>query len=748
MFRTLLVASLLTVALAPAQPLPRWTHLSSSHGDIPSPGPSKQQTGSLICEVTGDGVADFFVVTRVIGPAVTLFVRTATGWTKRVPEPDFLRIEAGGACGDVDGDGDNDIVFGADAGDNHIWWWENPAPDTGARWTRHVIKSSGANKHHDQIFADFDGDGREELVSWNQRAHALLFYEIPANPKGDAEWPVKKIFEWTGGEHEGLAAADINGDGVTDIVGGGRWFEHTADGEFQAHVIDEQFAFSRAAAGQLVGGGRPEVVFAPGDVNGPIRWYEWKDSNWVGHDLPDNDLLHGHSIGLGDVNGDGHNDIFSAEMGRWGSQQARQNPGARSRVFYGDGQGGFRQQTVSRGFGNHEARLGDLDGDGDLDILAKPYGWRTPRVDIWLNQSPAPRKLSLDRWERHVIDAEKPWRAVWIYPGDMNGDGRPDIVAGGWWYENPGDLADSWTRHDLGEPLKNAAAVSDFDGDGDLDVLGRTGEASKADPNFVWAQNDGAGAFTIHRNIPRAEGDFLQGVAVGLFSELHRRPSVALSWHRADQGIQMLEVPPNPVLDDWLWSRISPYSQDEQISIGDLDRDGDPDLYLGTWWLRNDNGGHWTSIQANPAEGLPDRNRLADINGDGKLDAVVGYESSRAPGKLAWYQVPARTEEEWTEHEIAQVIGPMSMDVGDVDQDGDFDVVLGQHNLIDPTQSKLLIYENADGAGGSWTVHDASAGDEHHDGSQLVDLDGDGDLDIISLGWTHPRVVIYENKAR
>ncbi len=741
---------LLLVLAAPlltAQPLPRWSHLSSAHGDLPSPGPSPQQTGSLICDVSGDGVADFFVVARVIGPAVTLFERTGGGWAKRIPEPDFLRIEAGGACGDVDGDGDNDVVFGSDAGDNHLWWWENPSPDLGRRWTRHVIKASGGRKHHDQMFADFDGDGRQELVSWNQRGHALLFYEIPANPKGDAEWPVKKIYEWSGEEHEGLAAADINGDGVTDLVGGGRWFEHTSGGAFTAHLIDDEFRFSRAAAGQLVEGGRPEVVFAPGDVNGPIRWYEWKDNQWVGHDFQHNDLLHGHSIGLGDVNGDGHADVFSAEMGRWGSQQARQNPAARSRVYYGNGKGAFRMQTVSHGFGNHEARLGDLDGDGDLDILAKPYNWRTPRVDIWINESPAPQPLSLDRWERHVIDSEKPWRAVWIYPGDIDGDRRPDIVAGGWWYRNPGDLTGEWVRSDLGEPLKNAVAVFDFDGDGDLDVLGRTGEGSKADPNFVWAENDGSGSFAVRRNIPRAEGDFLQGVAVGRFSDYHRRPAVALSWHRADQGIQLLEAPPNPSADDWKWSRISEFSQDEQISLADLDRDGDGDLYLGTWWLRND-GGHWSAVQANPAEGLPDRNRLADINGDGRLDAVVGYESSRAPGKLAWYEAPGRTEGEWTEHEIAQVIGPMSLDVGDVDRDGDFDVVLGQHNLIDPSQSKLLIYENLDGTGGAWKAHEASAGDEHHDGSQLADLDGDGDLDIISLGWTHPRVIVYENKAR
>jgi hypothetical protein len=82
-----------------------------------------------------------------------------------------------------------------------------------------------------------------------------------------------------------------------------------------------------------------------------------------------------------------------------------------------------------------------------------------------------------------------------------------------------------------------------------------------------------------------------------------------------------------------------------------------------------------------------------------------------------------------------------------MDGDGDVDVVVGEHNLSNPSSAKLYVFENSDGQGTSWTEHVVYTGDEHHDGAQVVDIDGDGDLDIISIGWGHGRVLLYENKA-
>jgi hypothetical protein len=288
------------------------------------------------------------------------------------------------------------------------------------------------------------------------------------------------------------------------------------------------------------------------------------------------------------------------------------------------------------------------------------------------------------------------------------------------------------------------ALVFDFDSDGDMDILCTEGKGSDPNSTLVWARNDGSGNFDILNNISGADGDFLQGVTA--VRSQNGTIQIALSWHEEGKGIQMLTVPSDPSNATWPLSKISDFSQDEALSSGDIDRDGDVDILLGTKWLRN-NGSSWEVITILDTDGSPDRNILADINRDGKLDAVVGFEAISKPGKLVWYEQRGQSSAPlWGEHLIAVITGPMSLDVGDLDNDSDVDVVAGEHDIKDPSRAKLYFFENEDGRGTSWVRHIVHIGDEHHDGAQLVDIDGDGDLDIISIGWTHPNVILYENK--
>ncbi|MCL4858465.1 MAG: VCBS repeat-containing protein [Caldilineaceae bacterium] len=752
-----LLAAALTASLIQGKPQPRasaqanpltWLHLSTAYGNLAPPSSSTQQTAALVLDIDGDGVNDFVIASRRDGaPSVVWYRRHVEGWDRHLIDAEVLDIEAGGAFYDIDGDGDLDIVFGGDQRSNQIWWWENPAPDfdPDAGWTRRTIKNSGSSKHHDMIVGDFTGNGHAELVFWNQRAQKLMLAEIPADPHIDEEWAHRAIFTWEGdSELEGLAQGDINLDGVANLVGGGRWFEYDPKHDhFIAHVIDESMGFTRAAVGQLVAGGRPEVVFGAGDQVGPLRWYEWADDGWVAHALLDEPITRGHSLAIGDIDLDGHLDIFAAEMRLNGG-----HPTSRMWAFLGDSQGNFERTEVAVSYDNHESVLADLDGDGDLDILGKPYNHETPRLDIWLNQTvcqPTPRL-----WQRRIVDASAPWRTLFVAAADLTGNGRLEIVTGGWWYEHAGRPNRPWVRHDLGAPLANVAAVYDFDGDGRPDLFGSQWQAQGRNPNLAWARNDGDGQFTVLTNAPPGQGDFLQGVAIDRFQL--DTPEVMLSWHQPGQGVQRLRVPADPSNEPWVWERVSEVSQNEALSAGDIDGDGHMDLLLGTQWLRNepgagDNPAGWSAHTLFATDHDPDRNRLADINQDGRLDAVVGYEAVSAPGIVAWYQQPEDPTQPWAEQIVATVIGPMSLDVADIDGDGDLDMIVGEHNTRRPAEARLLIFENVDGLGQEWRPHLVYRGDEHHDGALAVDIDNDGDLDIVSIGWTHRRVLLYENVA-
>ncbi len=747
-FTTFLLTCACAMAL-PAQTVSQnitWTKLSSKTGGLPSPNGGSQQTASLILDVDKNGVADFIIGERSLAPSVLWYRRVGNNWEKYIIDNTTLRIEAGGAYYDIDGDGDLDIVFCGDSGSNQIWWWENPYPNYSPTtpWTRRLIKNSGSSYHHDAVFGDFDGDGKAEFVFWNQNARALMMARIPADPRATQPWEFFQIFSHSADPvvHEGLAAVDMDNDGVVDIVGAGRWWKHVSGNTFSMEIIDSDQKFTRTAVGQLKRGGRPEVVFCAGDATGPITYHEWNGTSWSRRELLTVPVINGHSLEIGDIDGDGNLDIFSAEMRLNGG-----NANAKMRVFFGDGRGNFTLQEIGTGIGNHESKIGDLDGDGDLDILIKPFNWDTPRVDVWLNNGtrispPYP----LSQWQRRVIDQSKPWRTIFITAADMDNDGKKDIITGGWWYKNPGNPTDSWIRNTVGSPLNNMALVYDFDNDGSMDVLGTKGIGENSNSEFVWGSNNGSGTFTILSNIQNGDGDFLQGVGITRLTK-GSPLDVLLSWHIANKGIQALTVPANPSTTTWAWRRISTTSQDEEISIADITRNGNRDIVLGTKWLRND-GSAFTPFTLNPTSGDPDRNRLGDINRDGRIDVVIGFEAISVPGKLAWYEQPVNPTGTWIEHIIStSVIGPMSVDLADMDHDGDLDVIVGEHNTNNPSAARLIIFENTNGLGTAWNQIVVYTGDEHHDGAQVVDIDNDGDLDIISIGWNNPRVVWYENRA-
>lgn len=376
-----------------------WKHLSTATGDLPVPNSGTEQTSATVFDIDRDGVNDFVITERTAAPGVVWYRRGAHGWTRYVLEAGPLHIEAGSTFADIDGDGDLDFVAGGDWKSNEVWWWENPHPhyDPAVPWKRHLIKNSMSAKHHDQAFGDLFDDGKQELVFWNQDSHQLLMARIPPDPRNSGPWPLTEIYSYSVAsqpeqrgkaasfkginEHEGLAIGDVDGDGKADIVGGGAWFRNLGEGRFEANIVDAGYSFSRAAVGRLKPGKFAQIVLVIGDGEGPLMWYENIAGTWVPHKIAD--IRFGHNLALVDFNHDGNLDIFCAEQRLKGA-----NPDSKIYIFLGDGQGNFKPTIAATGYDSHESRIADLDGNGTLDLLIKPYDWQTPRLDILLNMGP------------------------------------------------------------------------------------------------------------------------------------------------------------------------------------------------------------------------------------------------------------------------------------------------------------------------------------------------------------------------
>jgi len=334
---------------------------------------------------------------------------------------------------------------------------------------------------------------------------------------------------------------------------------------------------------------------------------------------------------------------------------------------------------------------------------------------------------------------ENDFGAFW---GDANGDGLIDLINGRHIHFNPGgDMSGTWNKispwgdHD-------ASLAYDLDGDGVVEIVAQ----NLPDVLLYWSTDKGntwqsrvigTAAREYHGNA--SQGQFLADIEAGGLLEF----VIAAGQNQ----INYFVVPPDPFTGEWRKVEVSGSSDGthEGIGFGDFDSDGDIDMACGVkdgnelrWWENPGNSqGSWQSHQVGFANEKIERCLVADFNGDGALDIA---NSCVYNGNIwVWINTGSNT---FNGTVIGNAGGSShSLDWGDIDRDGDIDLVSGTTTNGD----KCTIWENAGDA--TFTpINLGSAG--FHASGNLVDLDQDGDLDIWGYGWgTYNDLIILRNDA-
>ncbi len=352
----------------------------------------------------------------------------------------------------------------------------------------------------------------------------------------------------------------------------------------------------------------------------------------------------------------------------------------------------FGQQLIISGGvdGTWSAYAGDLDGDGDMDVITGFY-W-DDNIITWYENIDGNGNFG----SPHVVDSSA-GRVVSLFTIDIDSDGDLDVLScvGCYgkilWYENVDGNGNLWIKQIISANLDQASSVyaADIDGDNDIDVL----STSTYDDKVAWYENtDG-------------NGDFGEQIIIST---------------SADGPVHVIAT--------------------------DIDDDGDMDVLISAnWgdkiaWFENTNGGgNFGTLQiiSDSVDG-PKSVFATDLDGDGDTDVL---SASYNDHKIAWYE-NLDGEGQFGEQQIisTSVTSAMAVFTADFDNDGDMDVLAAAGN-----GDSIVWFENEDGEGNFGEQQIITTLTDFPTDVFAFDLNSDGDLDVLSVSNNDEKIAWYKN---